>query len=190
MNIDARPDKIAEHSNPGVRYYGSLVHYASNLQSVALLILRIGFGFGLSISGHAHLADVPTMVQRFTEWHVPLPTFNVYVSGITEATGGILLLLGLGTRLISIPLIINFIVAYATASRSEWVSFIAGPKHWGGWSDIINDTAMPFFVAAWVMLAFGPGKISIDYLIRKMILRRERGQPGESPAMAKGLTGA
>lgn len=167
MNIDPPSDTTPVNSNPLVRYYDLLIHYASNLQSMALLILRIGFGFGLWISGYAHLTHVPMVVEQFTKWGVPLPTFNVYVSGITEAAGGILLLLGLGTRLISIPLIFNFIVAYATASRSEWVNFILGPKHWEGWSDIINDSAMPFFVAAWVMLAFGPGRFSLDYLIKR-----------------------
>jgi len=147
--------------------YRSLADRTTYLQSVALLILRIGFGFGLWISGYAHLTHVDAMVKRFVEWHVPFPTLSVYVSGITEAAGGVLLFLGLATRLVSIPLIFNFVVAYATASREEWSRFVHGPDHWGGWADIINDSAMPFFVAAWVLLAFGAGKISLDYVLER-----------------------
>ena len=153
-------------SNPLIRYGRLYVIHASRLQSVALLLLRIGFGFGLYISGYSHLTHVPDMVKRFTDWGVPMPTFNVYVSGITEAAGGILLLLGLGTRFVAVPLIINFIVAYATASREEWRHLIYGP-HWDGWGEIINDSAMPFFVAAWIALAFGAGRFSLDYLIAR-----------------------
>ena len=69
------------------------------------------------VSGRAHLADITTMVQRSQEWGVPFPTFNVYVSGLTECACGLLLLIGFASRLITIPLIVNFCVAYLTASR-------------------------------------------------------------------------
>ncbi len=40
-----------------------------------------------------------------------MPQLNVYLAGGTECIGGILLLLGLGSRFISIPLIFTMIIA-------------------------------------------------------------------------------
>ena len=41
-------------------------------------------GWQMFVAGSAHLSDVPAMVERFQEWGVPFPIFNVYVSGLTE----------------------------------------------------------------------------------------------------------
>ena len=85
--------------------------------------------------------------------------------------GGFLLFFGLATRLISIPLVFNFIVAYATASRATLVQLISGSKRLDAYDNFINDTAFPMLITALTMLAFGPGKVSIDHLIRRFILR-------------------
>ena len=156
-----------------VRGYRGFSCAAGNLQSVALLVLRIGFGLELWFSGHGHLHDVPTMVERFQKWNVPFPTASVYVSGLTEAIGGILLILGLGTRLISIPLIINFIVAYATASHGKLAEVWSGPDRWGGVADVVNDDAMGPLVAALITLTFGAGNVSLDYLLDRLVWRRK-----------------
>ena len=74
------------------------------------------------------LGDVPTMAQRFfTIGECRFPTFNVYVSGYTECLCGLLLLAGLGSRIITIPLIINFCVAYLTASHDTLVNIFNKP---------------------------------------------------------------
>jgi putative oxidoreductase len=64
------------------------------------------------------------MVERFQQWGVPFPHLNVYVSGYTEMFGGVLLMLGLASRLIAIPVFFNFCVAYVTASRATVVNFL------------------------------------------------------------------
>ena len=168
---------VVQRPNALVRCYLLFANVATYFQSIALLVLRIGIGSALFVSGWSHLHDINTMVKRFESWHIPHPLFNVYVSGITEAVGGALLTLGLATRLISLPLVVNFIVAYATASRSEFTAlrngFHAGPmKAWDAWGDIVNDSAMPFLVASLVTLAFGPGLFSIDALLRRVMVGR------------------
>src|SRR5438270_4321541 len=140
-----------------VRGYRGFSCVAGNLQSVGLLVLRIGFGLELWFSGYGHLHNIPDMVERFQKWGVPFPTLSVYVSGLTEAIGGLLLILGLGTRLISVPLIVNFIVAYATASHGKLAQAWSGPDRWGGVGNVVNDDAMGPLVAALITLAFGAG---------------------------------
>ena len=97
--------------------YELLIAGASSLKSPFLLIVRLYWGWQMFVSGRAHLSDVPAMVERFQEWGVPFPTLNVYVSGLTECACGLLLLVGFASRLTTIPLIVNFCVAYLTASR-------------------------------------------------------------------------
>ena len=174
MDEVTRDSRVLNYSNGSTRGAGLLVPETATARSLALLVLRIGFGFGLWFSGYGHLTHVDQMVQRFTSWGVPLPTLSVYISGCTEAAGGVLLLLGLGTRLIALPLVFNFCVAYLTASRSKLVQLLAGPGRWNGLADVVSDDAMPFLVASLIALAFGPGKVSLDYLIQQRVLRRQR----------------
>ncbi len=158
--------------------YRMFEHVASNLQSAVLLIIRLFFGYMLFLSGKRHLGNVPAMVQRFTEWGVPFPKFNVYVSGGTELVGGLLLMLGIAARLVSVPLVINFIVAYLTASRKKVVALFAGPDHLDAVENFFNDDAFNFLIASLVILAFGPGKVSVDYLLHRKDFRSEsRGHP-------------
>jgi putative oxidoreductase len=152
------------------RLPGLLVPHVCFRQSLALLVMRVSFGLALWFSGYSHLHNYDMMVKRFTDWGVPLPGLNVYISGCTEAGGGLLLLFGIATRLISIPLFFNFIVAYVTASRNKLVQMIAGPGHWEGVADVVNDDAMPFLVMSLIAMAFGPGKISVDYIIKRILV--------------------
>jgi putative oxidoreductase len=160
-----------------VRAYGWLICAGSYLQCFVLLAIRLTWGWQLAHSGWQHLHDVPTMVQRFQKWGVPLPTLNVYVSGTTELVGGTLLILGLGTRLVSLPLIFNFIVAYLTASRQTLGHLFGGPNHLDAYDDFINDAAFPMLIMSLAMLAFGPGKVSIDYLLKRTVFRKSKPEP-------------
>jgi putative oxidoreductase len=83
--------------------YELLIAGASSLKSPFLLLVRLYWGWQMFVSGRAHLSDMPAMVQRFQEWGVPFPTFNLYVSGLTECACGLLLLVGFASRLITIP---------------------------------------------------------------------------------------
>jgi putative oxidoreductase len=154
-----------------IRVAQFLVPHACLRQSIVLLVMRVLFGLALWFSGYSHLHNYDAMVKRFTEWGVPLPGLNVYISGLTEAGGGLLLLFGIGTRLIAVPLFFNFVVAYVTASRSKLVQMISGPDRWGGLADVVSDDAMPFLVMSLIAYAFGPGKLSVDYFIKRFVLR-------------------
>jgi putative oxidoreductase len=101
-----------------------------------------------------------------------MPTTSVYISGTTEMIGGALIALGLATRLVSIPLIFNFIVALTTASKSKVHELAYGPDRLKGLDDVTGDAAFPFLMLVLIVLAFGPGKASIDYILQRTIFRR------------------
>lgn len=160
-NIDAT-------TNLPSRAYQRLVCTSSYLQSAVLLVLRLSWGWQLAESGWGHLTHVQKTVEAFQGWGVPFPHLNVYISGTTELIGGSLLLIGLGTRAISIPLVFNFIVAIVAASRSDIAASFHQNGLLAGWDSIVNDTAFPMLMLALLMLAFGPGKASLDYLIQRV----------------------
>jgi putative oxidoreductase len=144
-----------------------LLAVAANLKSPFLLAIRAYWGWQMAVAGSAHLSDVPAMVERFQEWGVPFPAFNVYLSGITEIVGGLLLLAGFASRLVTIPLIINFCVAYLTASREVVLNIFNDPDAF------VSDAAFLFLLVSVVVFIFGPGAFSVDSILGKLAGRRE-----------------
>jgi putative oxidoreductase len=135
---------------------------------VFLLLLRIYFGYQIVESGWAHLHNVAKTASYFTELGIPLPVLNVYLSAVTEVVGGSLVLIGLFSRLISIPLIVNFIVAIATANWEypKYREMLLHPFRDDNFTNaVLHDTAFPFLAIAVLVLIFGPGKLSLDALL-------------------------
>ena len=152
--------------------YEFLIASASIFKSPFLLVVRLYWGWQMVVAGSAHLSDVPAMVERFQEWGVPFPTFNVYVSGVTECVCGLLLLAGCASRLITIPLIINFCVAYLTASREVLLGIFSDPDAF------VSDAAFLFLLASVIVFVFGPGTFSVDALIKRLfVMPRKKAEP-------------
>jgi putative oxidoreductase len=166
MTAQTKPIAIITQS------HGLLVHIGIKLQSFVLLILRVTWGWELLEAGHGHLTHIEKTVEAFKGWGIPFPTLNVYISGTTEMIGGSLLILGLATRFISVPLIFNFIVAYATASRATFRQLFHGPNNFEAYNKFIDDSAFPMLILALIMLAFGPGKFAVDHLIKRHFTAR------------------
>ena len=143
----------------------------SKLQPFVLLALRVTWGWELLESGYGHLTHIQITVEHFRSWGVPFPGLNVYVSGTTEMIGGALLILGLATRFIAVPLIFNFLVAYATASRATLTQLFFGPNHLEAYDKFIDDSAFPMLILSLIMLAFGPGKFALDHLVSRLFTR-------------------
>ncbi|HXO39595.1 MAG TPA: hypothetical protein VN872_13215, partial [Candidatus Acidoferrum sp.] len=65
----------------------------------------------------------------------------------------------LASRLISVPLLINMIVAYITADREALTSFFSES------GKFFAADPFPFLLVSLLILIFGPGKLSLDHLI-------------------------
>lgn len=159
--------------------------WASYLGPFALLMLRLGWGWEMLESGYGHLTHIQSTVDFFVSLHIPFPKANVIISGSTEMVGGALMMLGLAARLISIPLLFNFLVAILTASHDNVVHIFSQD-----FSKIVDDTAYPFVMTSLVILAFGPGLFSIDGILRATAFRkffpesaRDVTAPGFDPVM-------
>ena len=134
-------------------------------QSFVLLLLRVLIGWQFYLTGKGKLAHFDKTADFFESLHIPAPRFHAGMVGSVEMVGGLLLFLGLGTRFAAVPLAISMVVAYLTDSLPEG----KGDIH--GFSDavdfIINAAPFAFLMTCLILLAFGPGKVSLDHLIAK-----------------------
>src|SRR5271163_2527788 len=149
------------------KYYRLLVRVSSSLQSSFLLAVRLYWGWQFMQSGWGKLNDIGKVVGFFTSLGIPAPALNAYFVSALEFGGGLLLIFGLGSRLIAVPLVIDMIVAYITADREALFSFISNPDKF--------TAAAPytFLVASLIVLIFGPGKASIDAFLTGRLGRRQ-----------------
>ena len=145
-----------------VRLYDLLVWLGNHLQSYLLFFIRFIWGIQLMQAGLGKLFNLDTPIGYFTQLGIPLPVENAWLVAFTETFGGLFLAFGLLTRLTAIPLIINFTVAYLTTEKP------ALHKLWSlDTDDFFAAAPFLFLFAAIMVLAFGPGALSVDYLISR-----------------------
>lgn len=99
----------------------------------------------------------PGMIARFAEWRIPFPHIMTPLASGLEFFGGMLLLLGLFTRIAATPLVIVMIVAIISAK-------------WGQIDSL--ETLLGFEEVAYLALfgwlaVKGPGPVSVDYLLQR-----------------------
>jgi putative oxidoreductase len=149
------------------RAYGWLIQGGTLLQHPLLLLVRLYFGWRFYLTGSGKLGDIAATVENFTGWGVPFPKLSVYLAGTTECVCGILLMAGLASRLISIPLVFTMLVAYATAHKDSLTFAIKEDDVFLG--PFVDATPFVFLLVALVVLAFGPGVFSLDWLLQKKL---------------------
>ena len=147
--------------------YAWFLKIAHGCQSPFLLLIRLFWGWQFWQSGWAHLHDMPKFVDFFISLGIPAPSLNAHFIAVLEFGGGILLALGLGSRLISLVLAGDMLVAFITADREALLS-------------IFSDTdkfyaAAPYTLlfASLLILVFGPGMFSLDTLVARYFKKRQ-----------------
>lgn len=132
----------------------------SLVQFVMRLALAVPFWKSgiLKWTGFGRLSD--TAVTLFTDefmlhlpggpYHYPLPAVMAFLSGCGEITFPVLLLLGLGTRFAALGLLFMTIIVELTVPD--------------GWPIHLTWAAMALGIMAW-----GPGRISADHLVRGIL---------------------
>jgi putative oxidoreductase len=139
--------------------YRWFVKMASALQSPFLLLIRLFWGWQFWQSGWAHLTNMPKFIEFFSSLGIPAPTLNAYFVAVLETVGGILLALGLGSRVISLLLAGDMFVAFVTADREALLSIFSETDKF------YAAAPYTFLFAALIVLIFGPGKLSLDTLV-------------------------
>jgi putative oxidoreductase len=140
------------------------------LQSLLLLVVRLYWGWGFFQTGKGKLMDLQKPTEFFQSLGIPLPHLQAIVVGVTECFGGLLILVGLFSRLISLPLMFVLTVAYLTAEIDAVKAIFSDPDKF------VAADEFHFLFAVVLVFVFGPGRISIDWLF----LRKMSGVAGEN----------
>jgi len=145
--------------------------FADRASFLGPTLARITVGLVFIGTGWGKLHSIPEVTSFFTDLHIPAPGFHARLVAGTEFLGGLLVLLGLGTRLVSLPLAFTMVVAILTAKRAniDGLTTLVGFEEW---------SYLVMFL--WIALA-GPGPLSLDALICR--LRRRGGTSGLGEAV-------
>jgi putative oxidoreductase len=149
-----------------IRFYNGLVDVANRFQSLFLLAVRLYWGWQFFDTGKGKLENPAKVAEYFTSLHIPFPYPQAIFVGLVETVGGLLLLIGLGSRLISIPLAGTLVVAYLTADSDLVKNIFNDPDKFTGATEFL------FLFAVLLILFFGPGIFSVDHILAKRFGRR------------------
>ena len=128
---------------------------ASHFAWAGPLIMRLVVGYTFMLSGWGKLNNLPQITQNFTEWGILFPKIMTpFVSGV-EFFGGIMLILGLFTRIPAAMLAFTMLVAIKSAKWEAVESLEA----------LLGFEEATYFGAfLWLAIA-GPGAASLDRLL-------------------------
>ena len=143
------------------RLYDLFLRIMSSLQSPFLLLVRVYWGWQLSQNGWAKLHNLPHVTEFFQSLGIPAPGPTATFVSSFEFVCGILLALGLLTRIAALGLTIDMLTAYWTADHEALRSFISDPDKFQ------NAASFIYLFVALLILIFGPGKFALDTLLKR-----------------------
>ncbi len=134
-----------------------LMRFEEAGKNLSLLILRLVLAYGFFEPALTKWRDINAVGDWFASMNYLLPYLNAYLAAGVEALGVVLLVLGLFTRQISALLMVVMLVAITTVHLAN--GFDAGN----------NGFEIPFyyFVMLFVLLTHGPGKYSVEKILRQ-----------------------
>jgi putative oxidoreductase len=141
------------------RLYDMLIAAASGLQSPFLLAVRLYWGWQFIQTGIGHLTHLDKVTDYFGTLGIPAPGLMAPAISCLELGGGILLAVGLASRLIAFLLTCNMIVAFITGDREALFSIFSDPDKF------YAAAPYTFLLASLIILIFGPGKFCLDTLL-------------------------
>lgn len=127
---------------------------SANLESLGLLILRLAVGAQMAaLHGWAKLQNYSSMSEGFPDPLGVSPHLSLGLAIFGEFFCGILVAIGLWTRLAIIPLIITMAVAFF---------IIHGGDPWAK-----RELAMMYLAPSLTILFCGPGRFSVEGIFKK-----------------------
>jgi len=118
-------------------------------------LARLTLGLVFFNSGRGKLGNLPQVIEYFQSLGIPAAHLQAPLAAGAELVCGALLLLGLFSRLASVPLIVTMIVAILTAKKDDLDGI-------GSLFTFIEYTYIVLLV--WIGVS-GPGPLSLDRLL-------------------------
>ena len=149
-----------------------ILRVSSTLRWLPPTVARLTLGFVFIESGWGKLHGLDRVVAYFDELGIPAPGFQAPLAAGTELVCGILVLVGLATRLASLPLIGTMIVAILTARRGDL----------NGVSDLFGFIEYLYIALCLYLGAYGAGPLSFDAVFARRFEAVERPLPARAAA--------
>jgi len=159
---------VAAERTTGLHWiYGRFCAATRLLRSPFLLFVRLYWGWQFAQTGWGKLHNLSHVKEFFGSLGIPAPGIMAPFVSSLEFFGGILLIVGLGTRLIGLMLAGNMLVAYITSDVMALKSIFSDPGKF-----YVADP-FTFLFASLIAFIFGAGLFSLDAVIDKAWLSRK-----------------
>jgi putative oxidoreductase len=142
--------------------YKKIINKLDLAKDLPPLFFRLILAYGFYGPATMKLGNIDGIIEWFSGMGMPFPTLNAYLATTTEVAGFVLLFLGLGVRLISLPLIFVMMVAIFTVHIGN--GFEAGENGF--------EIPIYYLLMLFSLVITGPGRFSMDALIKETIRRR------------------
>jgi len=126
---------------------------------LAPLVGRLSVGLLFLSTGWGKVHSLAKVTQFFISLHIPMPALNAVVVAYSELICGSLLVLGLCTRLATIPLIVSMVVAILTAKWADIHNVF----------DLVGADEFTYLCVLIMLALIGPGKVSLDRLLSRSL---------------------
>jgi putative oxidoreductase len=152
----------------------------------ATILIRVMAGGVFLWEGILKFVYTNQGVGRFTKLGIPAPHFTAPFVGVLEIVGGVLLITGFLTRLISIPFVIEMLVAMASTKIALYLGtsplpLPPSPPQVGIWA-VLHEIRSEYaqLMSTLFLGIAGPGPLSLDALLarrRNLSTVREAASP-------------
>jgi putative oxidoreductase len=122
---------------------------------LAPLLGRLAVGLLFLSTGWGKVHNIEKVTGFFEKLGIPAPGFNAVLVGYSELICGALLVLGLVTRLATIPLVVSMVIAILTAKRGDIHNLF----------DLVGQDEFTYLVVLVMIAIIGPGATSLDHLL-------------------------
>lgn len=139
--------------------YNKFVEGTEKLRDIPLLLFRLILAYGFLEPAMMKVQNLSGIAEWFGSMNYPLPGVSAFLAMITEVLGVVLIALGLGTRLIAIPMMFVMVIAILTVHISS--GFAAGDNGF--------EIPLYYLLMLFALVVYGSGKYSVDYLIGKKL---------------------
>ncbi|HLB53320.1 MAG TPA: DoxX family protein [Chlamydiales bacterium] len=160
--------------NPFLRrteaFYLFFIRIGSNLQSLFILYMRLTWSYSLAEIGLRKLQGFDHSDTYFASVQANYPLLTSPFIGWVEVLCSFLLAIGLTSRIAAIPLIAIMLSVLSLSHGPDVsdVKFLLEPLL------LVKQVPYPFLLTALLVFCFGPGRVSVDALLKRWSERRPR----------------
>lgn len=153
-----------------VEAYSRFRTLLNSLQNLLLLAIRLYWGWQFAQDGWGKLTHLDRVTQFFTTLGLPAPGMTATMVALVEFGGGILLALGIASRIVSLILFVNMTMAFLSVpdDRTNFTHILSKPD------DFYGASPYTYWFAALLIVILGPGRFALDSLFVGRFLPRSK----------------